>query len=171
MSDQIAIFQHFFKYFRVIVFIFLDPALWIYFLFGEFTMNLLFFLRLRFLTSGWPFWTSEWPFLTLSITLNDYDIHAIRIRIEFGIESYAHHVYMVVFQIYDPKMTFFPLRWPRLTLRCTLLNWKQNSRSIYMYIMCILPCFKFLTSNDHFGPQNDIFHPQDDLGWPWHAHH
>ena len=37
------------------------------------------------------------------------DIHAIRIRIEFGNESYAYHVYLAVFQNYDLKMTPFDL--------------------------------------------------------------
>ena len=41
------------------------------------------------------------------MTLNDHFIHAIRISIEFWIESYAYHVYLAVIQIYDLKMTFF----------------------------------------------------------------
>ena len=46
-------------------------------------------------------------FLTLSMSLNDHDNHFIRIKIEFGIESYAYYVYLAVFEIYDLKMTFF----------------------------------------------------------------
>ena len=41
------------------------------------------------------------------MTLNDHDIRVIIIRIEFRIELYAYHVYLAVFQIYDPRMTFF----------------------------------------------------------------
>ena len=41
------------------------------------------------------------------MTLNDYDNHFIGIKIEFEIESYAFCVYLAVFEIYDPKMTFF----------------------------------------------------------------
>ena len=46
-------------------------------------------------------------FLTLSMTSNDHDIHAIRIGIKFEIEKYVYQVYLAVFQISDPKMTFF----------------------------------------------------------------
>ena len=44
--------------------------------------------------------------MTLSMTLNDHDIHVIRIGIELGMESYVYHVYLAMFQIYDPIMTF-----------------------------------------------------------------
>ena len=37
------------------------------------------------------------------------DIHAIRIRMEFGNKSYAYHVYLAVFNNYYPKMTPFDL--------------------------------------------------------------
>ena len=95
-----------------------------------------------------------------------------------------------MFQIYDPKMTFFdplddlgrtwdehhciqnkicsrsiciscafghvsefwpqndlfwPLRWPLMTSRCTLLESEWNLESIDMHIRCISPYFRFLT--------------------------
>ena len=148
--------------------------------------------------------TFQCPFLTyfdLRMTFPDHkdglDIHAIRIRIEFGNESYAYHVYLAVFQNYDPKMTsfdllddlgwpqethywiqnkicsrficiscefgnvsdfwpqndlFWPQRWPRVTLRCTPSNSKQDLQSIHMHIMCIWPYFQFLTPKWPFWP-------------------
>ena len=45
-------------------------------------------------------------FFALLVTLNDHYIHAIRIKIEFGIESYAYHVHLAIFSIFDPTMTF-----------------------------------------------------------------
>ena len=92
-------------------------------------------------------------FLILTMTLNDHDIHDIRIRIEFWIESYAYHVNLAIFQIFDPKMTFFdPVRWPRMTSRCTSLNSEENFQSNGMHIMCIWPYFRFSTPNDLFDP-------------------
>ena len=41
------------------------------------------------------------------MTLIDHYIHAIRISIEFLIESYTYHVYLACIQVYDLKMTFF----------------------------------------------------------------
>ena len=127
---------------------------------------------------------------TLFINVNDDDIHAIRIRIKFWIDSYAFHVYLAIFLTFDPKMTlfdpfddlgwprdthqwiqkkisnrsiciscafdhisdfwlqndlFWPLRWPRMTLRCTPLNSDENFQSIDMHIMCIWPYFWLLT--------------------------
>ena len=77
-------------------------------------------------------------FLILTMTLNDHDIHDIRIRIEFWIESYAYHVNLAIFQIFDPKMTFFdPVRWPRMTSRCTPLNSEEHFQPNSMHIMCI----------------------------------
>ena len=49
------------------------------------------------------------------MTLNNHHIDAIRIRIEFGIESYPYRVYLAVFPIYDPKMTFYDLKMTFLT--------------------------------------------------------
>ena len=46
-------------------------------------------------------------FFALLVTLNDHYIHAIRIKIEFGIESYAYHVHLAIFSIFDLKMTIF----------------------------------------------------------------
>ena len=46
----------------------------------------------------------------LLMTLNDHYIRIIGIKIEFGIESYAYHVHLAMFQIFDLKMT------PRMTL-------------------------------------------------------
>ena len=43
----------------------------------------------------------------LLMTLDDHSIHAIRIKKEFGIESYAYHGHLTMFQIFDLKMTFF----------------------------------------------------------------
>ena len=111
--------------------------------------------------------TFQCPFLTyfdLRMTFPDHkdglDIHAIRIRIEFGNESYAYHVYLAVFQNYDPKMTSFDLLddlgWPQETH-----YWIQNK--ICSRFICI-SC-EFGNVSD-FWPQNDLFDPWDDLEWP-----
>ena len=63
------------------------------------------------------FWTSFWPFLTPNMTSDDLDMHTIRIRIKFWIDSYTYHVHLAIFSIFDPKMTFVDplddLGWPR----------------------------------------------------------
>ena len=124
MSDQIAIFQHFFKYFRVIVFIFLDPALWIYFLFGEFTMNLLFSLRLRFSTSKWP--------------LNFRSVH-----------MYIMCIWLC-FRFLTPKWPFRPFWWPwdaRHKNQNKILN-------RFIFISCAFGhIFNFWPQNDLFNPK------------------
>ena len=43
------------------------------------------------------------PRITLLDPFDDLDIHVIRIRIEFGIQSYAYHVHLAIFPIFDPK--------------------------------------------------------------------
>ena len=49
-------------------------------------LNYLWFnMHILYIWSLLSFLITEWPFLTLSMTLNDHDIHAISIRIEFGI--------------------------------------------------------------------------------------
>ena len=45
-------------------------------------------------------------FLTPKITSDDVDMHIIGIRIKFRIDSYAYHVHLAIFSIFDPKMTF-----------------------------------------------------------------
>ena len=45
-------------------------------------------------------------FLTPKMTSSDLDMHIIRIRIKFRIDSYAYHVHLAIFSIFDPKMTF-----------------------------------------------------------------
>ena len=55
---------------------------------------------------------------------------------------------------FRPQMTFFdPVRWPRMTSRCTSLNSGENFQSNGMYIMCIWPYFRFSTPNDLFWPR------------------
>ena len=53
------------------------------------------------------FFDTRMIFFALLMTLNDHNIHAIRIKIEFGIESYAYHVHLAIFSIFDLKMTIF----------------------------------------------------------------
>ena len=43
------------------------------------------------------------PRMTFLDPFDDLDIHVIRIRIEFGIQSYAYHVHLAIFPIFDPK--------------------------------------------------------------------
>ena len=94
---------------------------------------------------------------TLSITVNDDDFHAIRIRIKFWIDSYAFHVYLAIFLTFDPKMTLFDplddLGWPRDTHQW--IQKKICNRSI-----CISCAFDHISD---FWPQNDLFWP---LRWP-----
>ena len=65
-----------------------------------------------------------------------------------------------------PQMTFFdPIRWPRMTSRCTKMNSGENFQSNDMYILCIWPCFKFLTSKCPFWPLKWPRLTSDDLIW------
>ena len=41
------------------------------------------------------------------MTSDDLDMHIIRIRIKFWIDSYAYHVHLAIFPISDHKMIFF----------------------------------------------------------------
>ena len=115
--------------------IFFANSLWFH------SVNFLWFHSMNCLWIHYLF--HESPLMTLSTTLNDHDIHVIGIGIEFGMDSYAYHVYVAVCKIHDPKMTFFD---PKMTSRCTSLESEWNLESIYMHIMCIWPCFLFLTS-------------------------
>ena len=151
------IFEQLFLYSWIQVYEFLDPGFfwWVQY-------ELTFFLAIEIFDPGMTF-------LTLSMSLNGHDNHFIRIKIEFGIESYAYHVYMVAFQIYDPKMTFSP--WIDLGWPWNAHHWIENK--ILDRSICISCAFghvsNFWPLNDLFGLQNDIFDPQDDPGWPWHA--
>ena len=53
------------------------------------------------------------------MTLNDHDIHVIRITIKFGIDTYEYHVHLDMFQTFDPKMTFLISEWPFMTPKMT----------------------------------------------------
>jgi len=108
--------------------IYLAKLLWIHYLFREFTMNSLSFSRIHY----------EFTMNLLSFDRN----RIICILCVFGRVS----------DLWPQNDPFWPLRWPRPTLRCTPLNLKQNLRSIHMYIMCIWPCFRFLTSKWPFWP-------------------
>ena len=111
----------------------------------------------RFSTPKWPFLTPKWPFSTLMMTFDDFEMHIIRIRIKFRIDSYAYHVHLAIFSIFDPKMTFFDplydLGWPRDTH-----HWIKNK--ISNRSMCISCAFGHFSD---FWPQNDLFWP---LRWP-----
>ena len=72
-------------------------------------------------------------------------------------ESYAYHMHLAIFQIFDPKMTLFDplddLEWPRDTHQW--IQKKICNRSI-----CISCAFDHISD---FWPQNDLFWP---LRWP-----
>ena len=123
------------------------------------------------------------------MTSNDLETHINEFKIKFPIDLYTYHMHLVIFSIFDPKMTFFdplgdlewprdahhwiqkkisnrsicisyafghisefwpqndlfwPLRWPRMTSRCTPLNSEENFQSIYMHIMHIWPEIKVM---------------------------
>ena len=48
----------------------------------------------------------EMIFLTPKMTSSDLDMHIIRIRIKFRIDSYAFDIHLAIFSIFDPTMTF-----------------------------------------------------------------
>ena len=113
-----------------------------------------------------------WPRNDLFDPFDDLEMHIIRIKIKFSIDSYSYHVHLAIFSIFDPRITFFDPKMTFSTLLMTLDDLEMHIIRIRIKFPIDLYAYHVhLDIFSIFDPKMTFFDPLDDLGWPRDTNH
>ena len=157
---------------RYLSIIFLANSLWIYYFSCEFTMTSLYASCTHYE------FTIFLTFKCLFLTFSDLKLDVIRRNYDQNLNIYRSICISCIYghswhfwlqnDLYWPQNDLFsPFWWPWMTIIFTPLKSVFNFESNHMYIMCIWPCFIFMTSEWYAYHVHLAVFPIFDPKWPF----